>query len=751
MNSLTLQQHSRPIKVAFLVNKDSYLEAMQINSALWGGQLNPLVPVKVTSTANQKQSTLNMLADFDVDIIVNMTKHTYKYIEDTYKNGVLRKVIYRKNELFGQVFNGTKKELKLGMSMLPVFGDIWNQNKIQSDPSSFSLIKNTALPQWNPMLTAVFGTYPATKPLSFGKDYQDVIKPKIIEFNVGAIDQYKLYEHGNPLSLTVYDLEEFGAGRGSMSSHVVYIGRLQAWEDLVEFWNLRAAGKEIVYLPYEFYKEFKLTVSKLVDAGAYQINPQVQNSADLLSSPSITDDELNEVGDWIRADCGRNIPRRNFRPYWHRRQTMITQDIAVSSWRTSEKEESVTYDENGITPFYLSYPQMVAKSRSYRQNGWANVLSFNSYRDDKYCFSFPIDPAVEELVQRSLNSLENSRLSNEGVIVFSSHTKERVFGSPIETIRIIEAVFKTAGFTVSVSQPGRITQNLINFLGGIWGCRLLKVDGIRKVLRRINKEGALNTQTIVGEIARNWHSEDNDDLVLKAGGLGHKLDKNMAFDALVKSKLVRPGLTFSCSQCGEKSWYSVEEFTESYKCHFCFLEQDVPRLDRLKWAYTTNGLARIKDEGYGSLPVILSLWRLDHLSTLRNSQGITSIEVKSPKLKKEIDYIYLATSNDGEYELVLGEAKGYETINATHIARMRRVAECFNTKPYLAFSTLKDELSIHEKNRLKALVAKGFPVIIFTRKELEPYDLFDRFDSLKNKYATSLSDLAENTQQLNLA
>ena len=445
------------------------------------------------------------------------------------------------------------------------------------------------------------------------------------------------------------------------------------------------------------------------------------------------------------------MPKRRFESIWHRQGSFNTPGTTVSNWRTAEKEESVAYDKRRIVPFYLTAPKILSGSRDYRQNQWATVLSLSSFHDDKYCFSFPIDPAVEEIVQHAFMSLEKSRLSREGVVIFCRHRQERVFASAIETFRIIEALFKTAGFSVSVSQPGRITQNLIDFLGGISGCRLLKVDGIRRVLRRINKKGPLNTEALVNEIRENWHSEDNDNLVLVAGGLGKKLDEKIAFNALVESKLIRPGLRFKCNQCGERSWYSIEEFAEKYKCHFCFLEQDAPRLDSLKWEYATNGLARIKDEGYGSLPVILSLWRLDHLVLFSGAQVLTSIEVKSKgTLVKEIDYVYLATDSNNQHELVLGEAKGYETITATHVAKLRRVAERFTKKPYLSFSTLKDELSESEKKRIKTLTAKGFPVIVLTRKELEPYDLHDRFDGLDNKYATSLSDLAKNTQQLNL-
>ena len=207
-----------------------------------------------------------------------MTKHQYKYIENIYNNRILRKIIYNKQDIFGKSYSTTKLELMIGASMLPVFKDIWNSNNVQGNPGHFLFIDNRKLPTWQAMLSVVFGQYPKNKPLGFINTYKQAMKPKIIKFSEKSIDEYRLYEHGSPISLTRYDLEELGGGFGSLSSHDIYIGKLQAWEDLIEFWNLRATGKEIAYIPYEFYKEFKTTAVKFIDVGAYPINPQVQNS-----------------------------------------------------------------------------------------------------------------------------------------------------------------------------------------------------------------------------------------------------------------------------------------------------------------------------------------------------------------------------------------------------------------------------------------------------------------------------------------
>lgn len=750
MKTITVSQYSRPLRIAFLVNQSTYIEAAKTNTALWGGILNPLVPVKVSTTAAERKQTLDMLADFDPDLIVNTTKYSYPYIEAAYPNNFIRKKIIRLSALTGPKFNGTKKELKFGIPLTPVLNDVWKETKFLTGNSNFALLKNTKYPDWDNLITILLGAYPDKEPLDFLEDYKAVLKPKEIEFKPDIIDKNNLYDIGSPIWLTPHGLEDYGSNSHSMSSHVIYLGNVTNWKDLVEFWNLRALGISIIYLPYENFKDFKKSVSRHMERGSYQINPKVRNNVTLLSGYDIKSDQQREVAEWISNDCKKpGVVSGDFRPVWNRKQKLIVPDVTRREYRTAEKEEVVSFNDSRITPFYLAAPDILAKYRGWKEMAWATVIQFSGYYRSKFCFSFPVDPKVEDVLAHSLTQIGELRLSPEGIVIARKYNKETVYGSPVETFKVVEALFKSAGASISMSQPGVIAQNLINFLGEIEGCRLLKVDGIRRAVRELNRRGALDARAVTQIIGQNWHADDNDDLVLQSGQNG-SLNAGLAFDALVKSKLIKPGLKFRCEQCKQEDWYPVGDFTEKYKCNFCFLNQDVPRLDKLEWTYTTSGLITTQDEGYGSLPVILALWRLNHMDMARNAQGMTSIQIVGKNINQEIDFVHLITEQEGGYKLVIGEAKGLNTLTDRDVAKMRKVAEMFKDPPYIAFVTLKDQLNQQEKDRIKRLVNKGFSVIVLTRNDLEPYDLFKRFASTPHKYAHSLSDLAENTQQLNL-
>lgn len=749
-SSVTVNQSARPLRIAFLVDKHTYIEAMNINTALWGGILNPLIPVKKSDTKKEQSYVKNLLNDFDPDVLVNMTGKTIPYISEIYRERRFKDKIISKGQLFHKDGRSGKDTLSLGISTMMVMRDRYAKLNGQVEDTGnaldYPIRLNSKNKRWEGFLSATIGIYPKNTPLDFTMQYLNVLNFNIAEFNPSAFEQ--AFSRGSrPFDLTLYELESDGGG-GSLSSHILYLGNATDWKDLIDYWNIRASGTWVRFIPFEEYKEFRFTATQTIASGRYPINPSHYNSAALVTGGKITKEQLEEYLSWLDLKDNSvlsiyNVPtkRNNIHP-------AITRDFDIRYWYSAEKEEDLIIDDEDSLQFFSTKPGFLSNSRLFRERAFATVIRFSGYYGDKYCFGFPNDTNVEWLVQHAMLEHNNSRLSKEGVIRFNRYTRNRVFFRPIDNFAVITALFKTAGFKINVSQPGRITQNLIEFLGGIQGARLLKVDGIRKAIKELNKKSLTSTE-LVKIIGESWHPEENKSLVLKAGG-GWNLTATKAFDALLASKLIRPGIDFRCKRCGITNWYSVKDFGEQFECIYCFLKQDIPRLDKVDWKYTTNGLVRVQDEGYGSIPVILALWRFDHLHDYGSSSGLASMELRKGDFNCEIDFFYIATNSSGSYELVIGEAKGFESISDKVIAKMKKVADSFEDSPIITFTVLKDELSESEKNRIRSLIVEGYKVIILTRKELEPYDLFDRFDSLPHQYGSSLSDLQTNTQTLNL-
>lgn len=152
------------------------------------------------------------------------------------------------------------------------------------------------------------------------------------------------------------------------------------------------------------------------------------------------------------------------------------------------------------------------------------------------------------------------------------------------------------------------------------------------------------------------------------------------------------------------------------------------------------------------MAVILSLWRFEDFAHGRGryltSQNLRPIGTKNRKT--ELDYAYLLMNLlDTSYELVLGQATRMGDFTDDDTRRMAELSERFARRPYLAFSTLRDRYSDADKARLRDLASRGYRVIAFTREELDPYALYNRFDQTRHKYAVTLAQVSENTLHLN--
>jgi len=377
-------------------------------------------------------------------------------------------------------------------------------------------------------------------------------------------------------------------------------------------------------------------------------------------------------------------------------------------------------------------------------------------------FSFPKEPAVEEIVRRSVTAMPGQvRISNRGVVLHQDWSQSTLFLMPASAKEIIHALLRQAGLEAEPSNPGQYAEQIIRKMGTLHGdCRVFKIRGVRDVLDRLGNGSHLSRGNIhdlvmsetPDEYGRNWRPDLYDDLYLREGQ--HRpLSFTTIFDVLLEARLLRPGFVFRCPTCFKDDWYHVSEFDEQYTCRFCFTPQRVDFGSKHEWLFKADGLFRIPDSALGSVAVILSLWRLQHL-TIFSGRYVTSrnLLAKDTGNRYEIDYAFLAMSDfDTSYDLVLGQATRFGDFKDEDMRKMAELASRFQRKPYLAFSTLRDRFSNDDKKRLGDLVARGFRVIALTREELDPYDLHARFAGLPRRYRAKMGDLAENTDQLNIA
>ena len=621
---------------------------------------------------------------------------------------------------------------------------------------------------------------------------------------------------------------------------------------MTDFWNLRALGYRVFFLPIDNFREFEKHVRKAYEIGTYRSRtapPEWIEQPWICFHRNAPQSEKEEIADWIRGLM--EVP------------TVTVYKIGVDCWNGmnllphsyySNEREDIVHVIEGRVEFQTDAPFFYRYSNVWPETIWSNIITIHGLLyQNQYFTRLPMDTEIEKQLRRYILAIRPGcvRLSNEGIVLHQDRMNQHVWLSLPKVSEVIKAMFETAGFEISLSQPGQYAQQIIEKLDGLDGCRMFKVKGVRDALDLLNdgeekKKGDLlgkkekKAGDLLGKINRGL-SEVPKDLFVE-GRRSEELDAQFVFNWMLKHKMMRPGLKFTCTSCTKESWYHVSEFTERFTCRYCFTEQETPRLDNLRWWYRADGLYMLPNKMEGCIPVILTLWRILHHRGSSEAKYTTNILIKdmnNPDKNYELDFVCVfVDSFRGSHEIVLGEARGQVGYTQKDIDKVRSIAKRFEN-PFLCFSTMKkaftavsfkiteqsleslksesvpddvleklqslknkeftgeenflgilkktigDEKTVRfkslilkhaftadEKQLLRQLIGErynvinrprrkslpeskklfdeGYQVISLTLEELEPYDLYERFDHLPNKHVVSLEELARNTQMVNL-
>jgi hypothetical protein len=85
--------------------------------------------------------------------------------------------------------------------------------------------------------------------------------------------------------------------------------------------------------------------------------------------------------------------------------------------------------------------------------------------------------------QKIFVSGRSARAEVEGIGTLTRTTSDSLNLYALKKVDLAKKLFELAGISADISHPGRIAMRLISQLGGIQGCRVLKIAGVRKLIR----------------------------------------------------------------------------------------------------------------------------------------------------------------------------------------------------------------------------------------------------------------------------
>jgi hypothetical protein len=518
-----------------------------------------------------------------------------------------------------------------------------------------------------------------------------------------------------PISLSAYGCSQ---RRQQIHSHAYFLLDPTNAFDVIDYWNLRAAGMMVLPLTFDDYKQFETAVREFGSHAVYPINEKIMNHPVLIKGRSIEEEQVAEVADWIRSlSFLREFSTMGWVPRFSANLYRVGNDIAVFPVTGAESSRvGVLADGYGAVdgptpPFRVS--------GAYDQH-WSMDLSFFSSSDLKACYHIPwLNPQCDALVSRRIghgSDLNAGHASKRGLVTQHRGDQSDIRIWPITPTEVIKAYLNGVGIKYDqTSSSGLMLERIIEQIGGISGADILQNPAVRDLVDSLSTGKPKPAREVRGLVQRSIAG-------LSIFGEPATTDQiktrtETILSQAVQAKIFRIGLVFQCSRCKRRHWYAVSEFNESYNCKSCFARESTPRLDSAAWHYISDGFYRSSNKLDGNIAVLLALHSMDHALEHR-LHYIPSFDYSDDCGPHEMDFGIISSPFMGDQvDLIFGEVKSSEELSEEE----RRKATLLATKTgaYLCFCTLRDDFSDADKAFFRQLVESKAKIILLAKEFLE--------------------------------
>jgi hypothetical protein len=741
MGSININIRLRPIRFAFLVrpnDRKRTLEIFRINTCLWGGQYNPIIPFfkrlplwwerKGYRFENAKQIINGYLDFFEPDFIVEAEEGLAAGL------GFDSERVLQLADILE--CDGEKDRKKYGLSVHQLYGDLYKKEFqfVRRNEHNIVHVKAKTSPFEN-FTACNFGGFPAQESLKhFERDYKEVFDSANISLDSSAIS--KLYESGYTSALRM------GRVKLKVDYHehqdpTLFILDAQEPRDLIDFWNLRAIHRNIVAIPVQWIEELSPFCKKYI-LDHYRPLPGNPNGVMIhpksMFSRSISEDEIEKIHrDYLRVDKeGANMLQTWYPSIWRESPEIMVRTMRPTLECKSKSIDVEINEDNPEVRFNPLFPKFA--SQYGNRCRWANVVNLHDWsHKDQIATVFPCNHKSSSFPKFRLGR-EQLLSTTEGLVLFPEFKDISENWHLADGTTALTTWFKGNKITAIPSDAGRTTQQIIQTLGGFWGVRCLAHRGIVKLLNEMSKK-PITRSAHVKEFQNKIHNAAKSDIW-----------RNRNFETLVERNAVELGLELKCSKCNSWSWYSVKQLDYSLTCDLCLRQFDFPITEPgnskySKWAYRVIGPFALPDYARGGYAAALAIRFFADVIGGMDSSKVTWSSGQELTLatgkKSEADFILWNQrkqmfGTDYPTEVVFGEAKSFalDAFEEADVSKMKLLAEAFPGS-ILVFATMKeaDELSQEEIKRLRKLAEWGreydkerkqtrAPVIILTGLEL---------------------------------
>lgn len=779
MPSVTLSLAYRPVRIGFVIREgelDDVVRAATICTQLWGGIFNVLVPIAEGDDA--ADGAKEIVRRYLVDHLIPLAESDS--IARFVRSEAERTPSFRFADQEPLVDTGMGGERILAYQDMtrPLRSYWWREGRHGANPQVCEAAWSSS-DAASAMYAVSFGRFPTEEDHfpSIRDTFVETLNPW--EVDLSGEESIRLTADAVfPLTLTALELgSPHGWGRRDSLYGGVVLGEQRSFDDLVNFWNLRASGFDVIYWPTTGSDVLREWVSARLSAEATKLQPESWGIRFTSLGKTDSQGDHERLQEVARALVSEDTP------------------IALSSLaggvltdpyvggpapRTHDRTIVGSIEERYGQPGLVAHLAEPPFRESESRHSWSGQLlawcieRFPDTGSQGWTFSLPFVRELNEWFARQMSPAHpfELRVQPDGIDLIRRAYDDSLEIWPLSEDALVARLFERAGFEMRKSTPGQIADRITTVFGGMRWTSFLRIRGVRNLLAKPAARSGLSFNH-AAELIRDRSKGSESFAIFRQQHFWSGTTPAGVMTYLLESGVFRPGLELRCPECQLRPIIEADLVSTDVTCPLCGARFPLaPRIRRAKWVFQLSGVFRREGGPEGAVPSLLAMGEiLRSGDVFQRNVMLSAHELVMPDRQCESDFVYLELDRYGRPSICIGECKDHDQIDAEDVFNLNSVRTRLResgTECYVAFSTLRDFFSPEELDLFRELSvrfkeekpvrramnepAQSAPPILFTARELEADpQLRPPTDGAPHPYPHGLRELAENSYVAYLA
>ena len=398
----TIEVKLRPIRFAYLVDPNDgtqVRQSIQAVSSLWAGSFSPIVPIfgRTPQTWREghlaapsaKEIVLGYIDAFDLDVLVQVAAAVPSYVKD------LGLELIALPDIWGSLDRFRFPTPNVGIGLFEILGSIFEENFRYKAKYPIEVVLPAIPNRLGLFWATVFGEIVAPLREIVDRDFTEPLEIKQID---DVLASYKTLFERNvvfPRRITQHELRSSNRAGFRQRAFAFFLDATNV-QDIIDYWNLRAVGRQVVPVPKQLLKnpQLKDVVIGFLKANRvpWRNDPAHCDSANFVRARSCSMKDMEAFAKTI------NIAREPGDPsndpffglqHWYPRiwdEWARDKDGVVPDDVFGVEEESIDLDsdENQQIRIPSVVPKFAAKYRFLGEHRCANEIGFRIYGQKDY-------------------------------------------------------------------------------------------------------------------------------------------------------------------------------------------------------------------------------------------------------------------------------------------------------------------------------------------------------------------------------